>query len=84
MATSITSSVSGNVTTYVVNDQQGNQCTVVANPIFGPSANIVSFNMTTGTGLLPDGQSLLSTLILELQTGLRPNVIVGTNASFSN
>jgi hypothetical protein len=72
MATSIVSTVSGNTSTYVITDQQGNACTVVANPTNGPNAGGCSFNMTTGTYLLIDGQTLLSTLILQLQTGLRP------------
>ncbi len=84
MATSITSSASaGGVVTYVITDQQNNALTVVANPTGGSNANSVSYNMTTGTYLLPDGQELLSNLNLMLQTGLRPNVIAGTN-SFSN
>ena len=72
MATSIVSTVSGNQSTYVITDQQGNACTVVANPTSGPNAGGCSFNMTTGTYLLIDGQTLLLTLILQLQTGLRP------------
>lgn len=72
MATSIVSTVSGNQSTYVITDQQGNVCTVVANPTSGANAAGCSFNMTTGTYLLIDGQSLLSSLVLQLQTGLRP------------
>lgn len=86
MTTGYSSSVNNTTgaTTYTVQDQQGNVCTIVANPATGSAASsIVSFNMTTGTGLLPDGQQLLSNLVLMLQTGLRPNVIPGTN-SLSN
>lgn len=78
MATSIVSTISGSQNIYVITDMQGNACTVAANPTNGPNAGGCSFNMTNGTYLLIDGQTLLSALILQLQTGLRP--IFNTNS----
>lgn len=79
MAT-ITSSVGASSTTYVITDQKSNTMTIVANlPSTGGGISI------SGVGnLLPDGQQIVSGLMLMLQTGLRPNVIANTNASFSN
>lgn len=80
MAT-ITSSVAGNVTTYVITDEKSNTLTVAANaPQIGGALSFTS----SASGLLADGQILLQTLITMLCTGLRPNVQVGSNASFSN
>lgn len=73
---SITSSVSGTTTTYVITDEQGNAITVTA----PPNPQVISFS---GSGLI-DGQQLLTTLMQMLSTGLRPNVILNSKASFSN
>lgn len=77
MAT-ITSSVSGNNTTYVVTDQAGSTATIVA----GAPPGGLAFS---GSGsLLPDGQIAMQVLVTMLSTGLRPNVMMNTTASFTN
>lgn len=73
---SITSSVSAGTTTYVITDQSGNTATITAPAPPG----VVSLS----GGVLPDGQALLTTLMLMLQTNLRPSVLVNTTASFSS
>jgi len=78
MAAGITSTVAGNTVTYVITDSGGNTLTVVAPP--APAG----ITYTSSGSLLESGQQLLSTLQLMLQTGLRPNVMVNTVASFSN
>jgi hypothetical protein len=78
MSAGITSSVSGNTTTYVITDSGGNTLTVVAPAAPG------GLTYTSSGALLISGQQLLTVLNLMLQTGLRPNVIGNTVASFSN
>jgi hypothetical protein len=78
MASGITSTVSGTNTTYVITDQGGNTATIIATATPGG----LSFS---GSGFLEiDGQIMMQTLLTMLTTGLRPNVIMNTVASFSN
>ena len=78
MAAGVTSSVSGTTTTYVITDHAGNTLTVAAG---APPAGLT---FTSSGALVSDGQILLQTLTNLLVTGLRPNVIPGTVASFSS
>lgn len=78
MAQGITSSVSGSTTTYVVTDGAGNTVTVTA---LAPPGGL---SFSSSGSLLPGGQIMLNTLLEMLVTGLRPNVILNTTASFSN
>ncbi len=76
---SMTSSVaSSGTTTYVITDARGNTLTIAAAAQPGGST------FTSAGALAPDGMALASSLLLMLQTGLRPNVIVNTNSSLSN
>ena len=77
MAT-ITSSVSGTTTTYTITDQSNNTYTVTA--LAPPGGVSIS---SSGSPLI-DGEQLLTTLLQMLSTGLRPNVMVNTKASFNN
>lgn len=74
----VTSSISGTSTVYVITDQANNTLTITAGT---PPAGLT---FVSSGALLTDGQVLLSTLMQLLSTGLRPNVILNTNASFSN
>lgn len=80
MAT-VTSSIAGTTTTYVITDQKSNTLTIAA-AAPGPAGGGITY--TSSGALLGDGQEIVQTLMTMLVTGLRPNVIVGTNASFSN
>jgi hypothetical protein len=74
---SVVSVASGTSIVYTITDNQGNTATVTA----APAPGTVAF---TSSGLMPDGQALLQTLLQMLDTGLRPKAIPGTAASFSN
>jgi hypothetical protein len=76
---SVTSSVSGVSTTYVVTDGLSNTVTVVANSNTGA----VSFT-SSANGLRHDGMIVLNTLVTMLTSGIIPNAQVGQTASFSN
>lgn len=78
MAAGITSSVSGSTTTYVITDQAANTLTIAA------LARPGGLTFTSSGALLADGQIMAGTLITMLTTGLRPNVMVGTVASFTD
>ena len=78
MSAGITSSVSGNTTTYVITDQKGNTATVAA--VAAPGG----LTFSSSGGILIDGQILMQTLMTMLSTGLRPNVMVNSVASFQN
>jgi hypothetical protein len=80
MAT-ITSSLSGTSTVYVITDEKANTLTVTA--AAPQTGGAISF-ASSASGLLMDGQILLQTLWNMLCTGLRPNVQSGSNASFTN
>lgn len=80
MAT-ITSSFANNATTYVITDELSNTVTIVANA--QQIGGAIKFT-SSASGLLVDGQILLQTLWNMLCTGLRPNVLAGSNASFTN
>lgn len=74
---SITSFVSGSTVVYVITDEASNTLTVSA----PPPGQAVTFSGT----LLNDGQALLATLVNLLfsnGTSPRPQVMVGTTASF--
>lgn len=64
-----TKSVSGNVTTYVITDQEGNSVTIAAtnNTVTG-----LTTTYSSSGGLHSDGMALVSTLVLLLQTGVVP------------
>lgn len=74
----ITSTASGGTITYIITDQANNTVTITAP---APPGGLTFVN---SGALLADGQQLLSSLILMLQTGLRPNVMANTTASFSS
>jgi hypothetical protein len=78
MAAGITSSISGTTTTYVITDQKGNTATVAA---VAPPGGL---SFSSSGSLLIDGQILFQTLMNMLTTGLRPNVMMNTTASFQN
>ena len=75
---SITSSISGTTTTYVVTDAGGNTATVTAAAFPG------GLSFASSAPLLPDGQIQFATLTKMLVTGLRPLVLSNTAASFTN
>lgn len=75
----ITSSYVGTTTTYVVTDAGGNTATITA---LAPPGGL-SF-ASSANPLLIDGQVQFHTLAQMLTTGLRPLVITGTVASFTN
>jgi hypothetical protein len=77
MSGGITSTVSGTTTTYVITDQAGNTATIAA------SAPPGGLNFSGSGSLELDGQILMQTLVNMLVTGLRPNVLMNTVASFS-
>jgi hypothetical protein len=77
----ITSTYSNNVTTYVITDQAGDTLTVAA---AAPQIAGGGLTFTSSGALRADGQILLNTLMTMLVTGLRPNVQVGSQASFTN
>lgn len=77
-AGSITSSVSGTTTTYVITDQGGHTCTITALAVPG------GLSFASSGALEIDGQIMLQTLVNMLSSGLRPNVLLPTTASFSN
>jgi pyruvate/2-oxoacid:ferredoxin oxidoreductase alpha subunit len=66
---SITSSTSGNVTTYVITDTEGSTVTPVLNNLIG-GGRVMTF--TSSGNLHNDGQLLLTTLMQMLSTGLTP------------
>lgn len=78
MAQGITSVVSGSTTTYVITDQGGDTLTIAA---VAPPGGLT---FTSSGALKADGQIMAQNLLTMLQTGLRPNVMLGTTASFSN
>ena len=64
-----TKSVSGSVTTYVITDNEGSTCTVVATQ--NPTTGLTTTFSSSG-GLHSDGMAFLSTLMLLTQTGIAP------------
>jgi hypothetical protein len=78
MAAGITSSIAGTTTTYVITDQGGNTATVTALAMPG------GLSFASSGPLEIDGQILFQTLMNMLTTGLRPNVMMNTVASFQN
>lgn len=64
-----TKTASGNVTTYVITDTEGNSVTVVLNNLIG-GGRILTFS--SSGGLHQDGQQQLTTLMQMLSTGLTP------------
>ena len=79
MAT-IVSVTTGNNIVYTITDVAGNTGTVTATT----SPSIAGTIAVSVAGLLVDGLRLLDTLLQMLDTGLRPQAIPHTNASFSN
>lgn len=76
---SMTSSVSGSTTTYVITDVAGNTVTVTALP----PGQVVGI-ATSGSGVLNDALSMLAQLLLQLAangTSPRPQVLPNTTAS---
>lgn len=74
----ITSSISGSTTTYVITDQAGNTLTLAAQAAPG------GLTFTSSGALLQDGAALAQVLLTMLSTGLRPNVMLNTTASFNS
>jgi hypothetical protein len=66
---SYTESTSGNVTTYVITDMEGNTLTAVVTANGVLPLNVV---FTSSGGLHPDGLQVLVTLGLLWQTGVVP------------
>ena len=64
-----TKTVSGNTTTYVITDSEGNSVTVAALQTFGGGRTLT---FTSSGGLHVDGQLQLTTLMQLLSTGLTP------------
>ena len=64
-----TKTVSGNTTTYVITDIEGNSVTVAALQTFGGGRTLT---FTSSGGLHVDGQLQLTTLMQLLSTGLTP------------
>lgn len=64
-----TKTTSGNITTYVVTDIEGNSVTVAATQTFGAGRTLT---FSSSGGLHVDGQLLLTTLMQLLSTGLSP------------
>lgn len=64
-----TKTTSGNITTYVITDTEGNSVTVVLNNLIG-GGRILTFS--SAGGLHQDGQQQLTTLMQMLSTGLTP------------
>ena len=64
-----TKTVSGNVTTYVITDVEGNSVTVALTQTFGGGRTCV---FTSSGGLHSDGQIQLTTLMQLVSTGLTP------------
>lgn len=75
---SITSTTSGNTTTFTITDQAGNTGTVTA-PSSGAPRTAATIGLSI-TGLLADGMQLAATLVDMLVSGLRPSVIPNTNS----
>jgi len=65
-----TKTVSGNVTTYVITDTEGNSVTVVANASNPGAGRTLTFS--SNGGLHVDGQLQLTTLMQLLSTNLTP------------
>lgn len=64
-----TKTSSGNITTYVITDTEGNSVTVVLNNLVG-GGRVLTFS--SSGGLHNDGQLQLTTLMQQLSTGLTP------------
>lgn len=79
----ITSTTSGNLTTYTITDVAGNTGTVTA-PSSGAPSTAATISVSAAGGLLRDGLALLDNLLQMLYTGLRPNVLPNGASSFSN
>ena len=62
-----TKTSSGNITTYVITDTEGNSVTVVLNNLVG-GGRVLTFS--SSGGLHNDGQLQLTTLMQQLSTGL--------------
>jgi hypothetical protein len=64
-----TKSVSGNTTTYVITDTEGNSVTIAALQTFGGGRTLT---FSSSGGLHVDGQAQVTTLMQLLSTGLTP------------
>lgn len=64
-----TKTVSGNVTTYVITDTEGDNVTVALTQTFGGGRTCV---FSSSGGLHQDGQQQLTTLMQLISTGLTP------------
>lgn len=64
-----TKTTSGQTTTYVITDTEGNSVTVVLNNLIG-GGRVLTFS--SSGGLHNDGQLQLTTLMQLLSTGLTP------------
>jgi hypothetical protein len=64
-----TKTTSGQVTTYVITDTEGSTATVVLTNLIGGGRVIT---LSSSGNLHQDGQQLLSTLMLQISTGLTP------------
>ena len=64
-----TKTVSGNTTTYVITDTEGNSVTVAALQTYGGGRTLT---FSSSGGLHVDGQLQLTTLMQLLSTGLTP------------
>lgn len=64
-----TKTTSGQVTTYVITDTEGSSVTVVLTNLIG-GGRVCTFS--SSGNLHQDGQQLLSTLMLQISTGLTP------------
>jgi hypothetical protein len=64
-----TKTTSGNVTTYVITDAEGNTVTVALTQTFGGGRTLT---FVSSGGLHQDGQLQLTTLMQMLSTGLTP------------
>lgn len=69
MASSLTKTNSGNVTSYIVTDAQGSTATVVLTESPGSGKTLT---LSSVGGLHPDGMQRLSTLMQLVSTGLTP------------
>jgi hypothetical protein len=67
-----TKAVSGNVTTYVITDQEGGTATVAVTQGYGSGTNITTMTLG-GTGIFhKDGQLALTVLLQLISTGIVP------------
>lgn len=76
LTSAVTTSGLVNTYTYTLTDQSGNIASIVA------VGQIVTISMTTGAGLLKDGQAMLATLLELLASGRKPRVLATGSSSF--